>query len=186
MKKQRLITGLKEDRPEALRDIYLAHRKAFLRYSKKYPITASMAEDVYQDAIIILRDNARQGKLDNLKSELRTYLFSIGKYLIYTHLRKQKKVHLVEDFSTMYNEQTLMIEIVEATISDGEQKHQMQIALEQLGGKCREILYLFYYRGFSLDEIVETLGYSGKDVAKSQKSRCLKSLKALVKSPSYG
>lgn len=186
MKKQRLIIGLKEDRPEALRDIYLAHRKAFLRYAKKYSITTSMAEDVYQDAIIILRDNARQGKLDNLKSELRTYLFSIGKYLIYTHLRTQKKVHLVEDFSAMYHEQTLMTEIVEATIQDDEQQHQMKLALEQLGGKCREILYLFYYRGFNLDEIVENLGYSSKDVAKSQKSRCLKSLKTLVQSPNYG
>lgn len=186
MKKQRLITGLKEDRPEALRDIYLAHRKAFLRYAKKYPITTSMAEDVYQDAIIILRDNARQGKLDNLKSELRTYLFSIGKYLIYTQLRTQKKVHLVEDFSAMYDEQTVMTEIVEATIQDDEQRHKMQLALEQLGGKCREILYLFYYRGFSLEEIVEKLGYSNKDVAKSQKSRCLKSLKILVQSPNYG
>ena len=186
MKKQRLITGLKEDRPEALRDIYLAHRKAFLRYAKKYSITTSMAEDVYQDAIIILRDNARQGKLDNLKSELRTYLFSIGKYLIYTHLRKQKKVHLVEDFSAMYHEHTLMTEIVEATIQDDEQQHQMKLALEQLGGKCREILYLFYYRGFNLDEIVEKLGYSSKDVAKSQKSRCLKSLKTFVQSPNYG
>ena len=186
MKKERLIIGLKEDQPDALRDIYLAHRKAFLRYAKKYPITTFMAEDVYQDAIIILRDNARQGKLDDLKSELRTYLFSIGKYLIYSHLRKQEKVHLVEDFSTMYEEQTLMTEIIEATISEGEKRSQMQRALEALGGKCREILYLFYYRGFNLDEIVEQLGYSSKDVAKSQKSRCLKSLKALVKSPNYG
>ncbi|WP_299207868.1 sigma-70 family RNA polymerase sigma factor [uncultured Dokdonia sp.] len=186
MKKQRLITGLKEDRPEALRDIYLAHRKAFLRYAKKYPITTSMAEDVYQDAIIILRDNARQGKLDNLKSELRTYLFSIGKYLIYSQLRAQQKVHLVEDFSEMYQEQTLMTDIVEATMHTDEQRDQMQLALEKLGGKCREILYLFYYRGFSLEEIVEKLDYSNKDVAKSQKSRCLKSLKTLVQSPSYG
>jgi len=186
MIKQRLITGLKEDRPEALRDIYLAHRKAFLRFAKKFPITTATAEDVYQDAIIILRDNAREGKLDNLQSELRTYLFSIGKYLIYTQLRKQQKVHLIEDFAIMYQEQTIMTEIIEATISDEEQQDKLQAALMQLGDKCREILYLFYYRGFSLGEIVEKLGYSTKDVAKSQKSRCLKSLKAFVQSPSYG
>jgi RNA polymerase sigma factor (sigma-70 family) len=86
----------------------------------------------------------------------------------------------------MYDEQTVMTEIVEATIQDDEQRHKMQLALEELGGKCREILYLFYYRGFSLEEIVEKLGYSNKDVAKSQKSRCLKSLKILVQSPNYG
>ena len=186
MKKQRLITGLKEDRPEVLRDIYLAHRKAFLRYAKKFPITTGTAEDVYQDAIIILRDNAREGKLDNLQSELRTYLFSIGKYLIYTQLRKQRKVHLVEDFTAMYQEQTIMTEIIETTILDEEQQGKLQAGLMQLGDKCREILYLFYYRGFSLDEIVEKLEYRTKDVAKSQISRCLKSLRTFVQSPSYG
>ena len=56
----------------------------------------------------------------------------------------------------------------------------MQKALNQMGGKCKEILKLFYYQEMKLDEIVETMSYENKDVAKSQKSRCLKNLRKLI------
>jgi DNA-directed RNA polymerase specialized sigma subunit len=42
-------------------------------------------------------------------------------------------------------------------------------------------LQLFYYEEKKLDEIQEQLGYTSKDVLKSQKSRCLKQLKELIK-----
>ena len=46
-----------------------------------------------------------------------------------------------------------------------------------LGEKCQEILNLFYYKSLTIDEIVQVQGYENKNVVKSQKSRCLKSLK---------
>lgn len=184
MEKEVIIEHLKEDHPEGLRQVYLEHRNAFLQFAKKYPIETATAEDVYQDAIIILRDNARRGKLDHLRSELRTYLFGIGKYLIYAHLRKQKKIHLVEDFSDMYQEHTLMTAIITESIS--ERQTQVKTVLEQMGAKCREILSLFYYRGFTIEEITDKLNYNNKDVTKSAKSRCLQSLKQKLKLMPYG
>ena len=50
----------------------------------------------------------------------------------------------------------------------------------QLGNQCKKIITLFYYEEKRLDEIVELLGYENKEVAKSQKSRCLKQLKNLI------
>ena len=184
LEKEVIIEHLKEDHPEGLRQVYLEHRNAFLQFAKKYPIEPATAEDVYQDAIIILRDNARRGKLDHLRSELRTYLFGIGKYLIYAHLRKQKKIHLVEDFSDMYQEHTLMTAIITESIS--ERQTHVKTVLEQMGAKCREILSLFYYRGFTIEEITDKLNYNNKDVTKSAKSRCLQSLKQKLKLMPYG
>ena len=48
---------------------------------------------------------------------------------------------------------------------------QLQVAFKALGQKCKDVLTLFYYRGFNLEEIMNTLNYTNKDVVKSQKSR---------------
>jgi RNA polymerase sigma factor (sigma-70 family) len=51
---------------------------------------------------------------------------------------------------------------------------------EQLGDKCQKVLKLFYYDGFTLEEIQKQLNYDNYNVVKSQKSRCLKTLKELI------
>ena len=57
----------------------------------------------------------------------------------------------------------------------------LQKGLNKLGDQCKKVLELFYYEEKKLDEIQSILGYTNKDVLKSQKSRCLKQLKELIK-----
>ena len=40
-------------------------------------------EDIFQDALIALYENAQNGKLDTIKSSLKTYLFSISKFMLF-------------------------------------------------------------------------------------------------------
>jgi RNA polymerase sigma factor (sigma-70 family) len=174
-----VIEALKNRDPNALKQIYLNNRLAFMSFAKKYPIAEEDIIDVYQDAIIALRDNAVNGTIDNLKSELKTYLFSIGKYMIYNKVKQQKKVHLVEDSSSFITNEDVLTLNINTNELTHEQK-QLQAAFKALGEKCKAILTLFYYRGFDLEEIMKTLDYTNKDVVKSQKSRCIKSLKTMI------
>lgn len=177
-----LIKGLKNDNKHALKHVYSVNKTAFINFAKKFPIAEEDVIDIYQDAIIALRENAIKGKIDNIKSELKTYLFSIGKYMIYDRLKKQKKMHLVKEDSNLTDYEdalTFDFNMNELTV---EQK-QLQTAFKTLGEKCKQVLTLFYYRGFNLEEIMNTLNYTNKDVVKSQKSRCIKSLKALIANP---
>ena len=68
---------------------------------------------------------------------------------------------------------------------DGDEPNEMQIQLQKafvtLGKKCKEVLSLFYYRGYTIDEICTRLNYDNKNVVKSQKSRCIKQLKDKIK-----
>ncbi|WP_396177320.1 RNA polymerase sigma factor [Flavobacterium sp.] len=61
------------------------------------------------------------------------------------------------------------------------QIEMLQNGFKKLGEQCRKVLHLFYYEEKKLDEIQSLLGYTNKDVLKSQKSRCLKQLKELSK-----
>ncbi|WP_254097249.1 RNA polymerase sigma factor [Aquimarina sp. Aq107] len=63
------------------------------------------------------------------------------------------------------------------------QQELLRQHFKNLGKRCQEMLTLFYYRGLTIDEITESLGYENKNVVKSQKSRCLKSLKESIKTP---
>jgi RNA polymerase sigma factor (sigma-70 family) len=53
---------------------------------------------------------------------------------------------------------------------------------KKLGKKCREMLILFYSRGLSVEEIAEYANYTNSSVVRSQKSRCIKKLREMIKS----
>ena len=120
-------------------------------------------------------ENAKKGKIDDLKSSVTTYLYGIGKFMIFQKLKKESKTVSIDDFEK--------IEMVYDDYSEDEinlQVKMLQKGLNKLGDQCKKVLELFYYEEKKLDEIQIELGYSNKDVLKSQKSRCLKQLKDLT------
>ena len=171
-----LIDLLKMNDEKAIRNFYNENKNGFILFAKRYNIHSDDIIDIYQDAVIALIENAKKGKIEDLKSSLSTYLFGIGKFMIFQKLRKDGKTIPMESF-----------EKIEMTYDDyTEEETDLQIKLLQkglnkLGDQCKKVLELFYYEEKKLDEIQSILGYTNKDVLKSQKSRCLKQLKELIK-----
>lgn len=175
MSEGKIISLLKKEDNKALKQIYLEHKEEFLGFSKKFSIQENDALDCYQDAIIALQEQAIKGNLDTLKSTIKTYLFGIGKYMMYEKARKNSKV--VFQDSPLKDTDIIEVDYYEEVT---EQQQKLQKGIQQLGKRCREVLRLFYYRGFTIDEIAEHLSYENKNVVKSQKSRCLKQLKNII------
>ena len=98
--------------------------------------------------------------------------------MIYKRLKEKQKLHLVHSIKESNDFDELNITDIDYNFNT--RQRQLQIAFKSLGSQCKTLLNLFYLRGFTLDEIVEELNYNSKDVAKSQKSRCLKSLKKII------
>ncbi len=171
-----LIDLLKKNDEKAIKDFYNENKNGFILFAKRYNLDQDDVVDVYQDAIITLIENAKKGKIDNLQSSITTYFFSIGKFMIFQKLKKEKRTFSTDDFSNL--------EYIEEDYNEDENNLQvalLQKGLDKLGEQCRKVLQLFYYEEKKLDEIQVELGYSNKDVLKSQKSRCLKQLKDLTK-----
>lgn len=172
---------LKKGSNLALTKLYKEYRNYFMQYARKFDIDEDSLSDIYQDAFIILRDHALKGNLDHLKSTIKTYLVSIGKYIIYEKLKKNNMTIAYSNMPQIRNEETITIENIEENdISEAQKK--LSVYFKKLGKRCQEMLTLFYYRGLTIEEITTSLGYENKNVVKSQKSRCLKSLKELIKS----
>jgi RNA polymerase sigma factor (sigma-70 family) len=170
---------LKNGNKDVLKKLYITHKSGFINYAKKFSISSEDILDIYQDAVIILFNNAKKGKLDNLKCSLKTYQFSIGKNLIYETLRAKKR--LVNNNDILYKDDYDVTFENDLIIQKNEQQQLLIKAIGQLGKSCQDILTLFYYNGYTIDEIMTKLNYVNKNVVKSQKSRCLASLKKIVK-----
>lgn len=167
---QNQLELLKSGDREVLKNVYIAHKKGFGLFARRYTQDLGLIENAYQEAIIILAENAQKGKIPELKSSVGTYLFAIGKYALFKSLKVESGRFELDE------------RLLEGLAYDSEEMEEdvipdLQAKLASLGPKCREILRLFYYQSKSLDEIINLLGYESKDVLKSTKSRCLKSLK---------
>jgi RNA polymerase sigma factor (sigma-70 family) len=176
------IKALIHSNPVEVGTLYNSNRDAFLNFGKKYGLSYDDLSDIYQEAFIALRKHALNGKLDTVNSSLRTYLFGIGKFMIYDLLKEKKK-------TTEYDPSKLGIhdtmELVSTDIEAEELTYEQSLLhryFKKLGKRCQEMLTLFYSRGLSIDDIVEHTDYTDGSVVRSQKSRCLKTLKELVKS----
>ena len=179
MNDQQLIAQLKKREKNALKDVYREYKTEFFRFASRYTKAEDTLEDIFQDAIIAVYENALAGKLDHLKSSLKTYLFSTGKFMLFKKFRDTKEMATDEDYIFDQKEKAVIEDVYE---DEGPNDYQKQLLanFRNLGDKCREILELFYLQGLKLEEIMNVQGYENKNVVKSQKSRCLKSLKQLV------
>jgi RNA polymerase sigma factor (sigma-70 family) len=178
-KDQQWIQSIKNGQKETLDEIYLEYKDGFLDFAKRYPIPADVVLDVYQDSIIILYENIIQGKLNQLESSIKTYLYAIGKYKIFAHLKVESKLESLQ-------RDELVGEMTFFEIDTAEDRIKLQKAYLQLGPKCQEVLKLFYYEGLKLEEIQIRLSYDSKNTVKSQKSRCLKQLKKTIQTNGNG
>jgi len=116
-----------------------------------------------------------------VNSSMKTYLFGIGKFMIFDSLKEKKRttsyepqLHLVDD----------QIEAISLNPTDALSEEQILLRkyFKQLGEKCKQVLTLFYYRGLSIKEIVQEAGYKDENTAKATKSRCLKMLREMINS----
>jgi RNA polymerase sigma-70 factor (ECF subfamily) len=163
----------------ALKKVYDDNRIAFIKFSRIYNVKTNDALDIYQDAIIILYDNIVNGKITELSSKISTYLFAIGKYKIFQLHRDNAKVELKSELFVEEENIYLDVDLHNEKLTNQQELLNKYYSL--LGNRCKEILKLFYYEGYTLDEIIDILDYSDKKVLKSQKSRCIKQLKDWIK-----
>lgn len=167
--------------PKEISKLYYEYRIAFFNFGKTYGIDADTAADIYQEAFVVLRKQAIKGKLDAIDSSLKTYLFGIGKKMIYNYYKQTKNTVSME--SKLHISDT----IEEITFDSPEEptleQRLLRTFFEKLGKRCQEMLILFYYRGLTVEEIAKKEGYDNTNVVSSQKSRCIKQLRKMINTP---
>ena len=170
-----IVELLKTDREITLRWLYRSHRSDFLHFAKRYHHEENDILDAFQEGMLAFYEYCIQDKFDPLKSSPKTMLFNMAKYALFKIIRKGDSSKTVELDGSLLAE----LPEVDALFADELSPTQLRLktGLAQLGKQCQKIIRLFYFFEYSVDAIVEELGYQNANVVRSHKSRCMKRLR---------
>lgn len=164
--------------PSGLSFVYEKYRKEYINWIRRFSnCSPDEACEYYQGTILIFYENVMNGKLTELQSALKTYLFGIGKNLVMHEYRKNARGEKVKaEF------------ILQSHLADSAQEmatEELDLALvhrcfERIGDPCHRLLELFYFHQKNMEEICSELGYKNPETAKNQKYKCMERLRKLV------
>ncbi|GAB5522248.1 MAG: hypothetical protein Roseis2KO_01200 [Roseivirga sp.] len=175
MNNQNLLESMAQGDLKEFEQAYLSYRDEFIMWANKnYYCDFEESRDVYQATAIQFYENVQSGKLTKLTSDLKTYLFAIGK----------NKIRELRDSGRRFREMQDHYEVPDDDEDKAEKEllfEQLESSLEKLGDPCKRLLELYYYYKKSLLEIAEMLEYKNSDTVKNLKYKCLGRLRKLYR-----
>ncbi|MCD4696296.1 MAG: sigma-70 family RNA polymerase sigma factor [Bacteroidales bacterium] len=135
------------------------------------------AEDIYQDAILVIYQKVREEKL-TLTCSFKTYLYSVCRLLWLKQLEKRRINNRTAE------EAGLFIEIQEDIFSIYEKNERYKLYLDhfkKLSFSCQKVLELFLAK-IPLKEIARILGFKSDQYVKKRKFQCKEKLIQSIKS----
>lgn len=151
---------------------------------KKYHLEEFEAASVYSDTIIAAINHIISGRFEQ-RSELKTYLFQIFSNQAVSQIRKKTTNKATTNYDTLllgeilYPMQDETKSIIQKIIEQEEEK-SLFIRMNQIGGKCKELLTM-WAEGKSDKDIMGVLAYHTVDVVKVSRMRCISKLREIYK-----
>ncbi len=164
------IQRIRENDRSVLGDLFRRHQKAIHRYIQRAGGTEAEAEELLQEAIILLWQKVHHGRF-YLSTRLHTFLLAVVKYK-WNVERHQKRQRWKQQNSS---------ETVEDLLSPewhpGPQEVQIvQEALEKLAPLCKQLLLLYYFEGRSLRSIARAFHFNSPESVEKRINHCLDQL----------
>jgi RNA polymerase sigma factor (sigma-70 family) len=169
LKEKELIAALKEGREDALLQLYRDNYTSVRNYITRNNGTYDDAEDVLQDAVIVVWEKVKLNQLE-LHVKLSTFVFAVVKNKWLKQLRKNGRIDYVEEHF-----KSPSVEVNEEQMVD-ERVTLVKDMVEKLDDVCKKLLTYFYYHEMEMDKIAENMGFANANVAKSKKYQCFKKL----------
>ena len=167
------VDGLRRNDPAAMRGLYKAHFPAVRQYVLQNSGTVSDAQDVFQEAVIILWMNAKQGRLSTgTENGPGGFLFRVAKNKWLDVVRSAAHKHM----KVVHNDQVLEHRS-DAPDDIEERITRLRGVYEKLDDKCRTILDQYYYERKDLATIAAGMGVE-EDSIRTIKYRCMMKLRA--------
>jgi RNA polymerase sigma-70 factor (ECF subfamily) len=174
-----VIDEIKRGNQKYLQELYNQYRTAFAHWTTKhYKVDDEVAGEIYQQAFIAFYYNIKEGKLTQLNSSIKTYLFAIGKNLMREHFKSSKKFVEPLDVAIAPDE---VDEGIMAKYENAEMQETIKNLLDTIGEPCKTVIELYYFKQYAMDAIATHLNYKTEQIAAKRKFICLKQLRSLLK-----
>lgn len=170
-REQDLIERIQANDQTVLGEIFIRYEKMVYSYIKTHGGNDADAEDILQEALIVLWQNVCSGSF-SLSSKLGTYLMGVAKNKWREELRKRRNFSSVEESRDFSNDDAGSLDL----ILTQEETNLVHHALNAISPLCKQLLLLFYFEERNLNDIAGILKFANADVAKSKKYQCKKAL----------
>lgn len=177
----KVLAGIQQGgraRREAEAQLYDRYAYLVTKGQQKHHISEEQAVDAYADAVIAVVNQVAKGTFRR-ENKLSTLLYAVFFNKCVDVLRKktnkEKWSELPEQMPLPDHAQQLLKRMIEK-----EQVALVQQVMEKLGKSCKSILWNSMYHGYSAQEIADEMGFKSAGSVMSQKSTCLKKLKAML------
>ena len=175
------IQGILERQSQVIRTIYDQYLPRITRFIVKNQGNEQDAQDIFQEAIMIIYANARKDGFA-LTCSFYTYLHAICRNLWLRHLKEKRKMSVTFSANWEYLNET---EFEEAA----REEEQFQLYwrhFKSLGKDCQRLLNLFF-KGESMQTIMKVMGFGSEGYARKRKFQCKEKLMNLIsRDPEFG
>ncbi len=134
----------------------------------------AMANDVFQEGLIAFYKQVKLGKFRG-ESAVKTYLFSICKFIWFRKLKKEQRYASFEVEKMKEYEADPSINLVA-----DEKREVIHQLFEKVGEQCKQVLMMSIYEKVSMELIAQKLGFKDGQNARNKKFKCMKKLKELI------
>ncbi len=134
-------------------------------------------KDLFHDALLIFYKQVLSNKYDE-KFEIDGYIYSIAKNLWINKVKRNLKIEIVDPHLMPENE---IFEASDEKIVANERSEAIQQLFGMLDEKCSKLLTYTIYQDLTYEDIMERMGFSSENAARTAHFRCKKYLMELVK-----
>ena len=137
------------------------------------------ADDIFQDVVINLYRKIKTKELSEIEN-IEGYIYLACKNLWVNRtnkLNKRNSLDSVQEFEETSNNAL-------NSIIDDEKKSAFKSLINQVGERCKELLYNVIYNQLSMEEIAEKMSFANANAAKTHHYRCKQKLAELVENDS--
>ncbi len=172
---QLLLAKLKTEDGSSFELLYKLYFPSVASYIKQNLGNNEDAEDIFQEAIIVLLQKARQPDFV-LTSSLKTYLYSVAKNLWLKRLRDNKvKISDADFILTNYASETLDLE------PEKSREEKVENWLLKITRNCQNILKALFFYEVPMNSLMVKMGWKNKHTASNQKHKCIQQIKNVKK-----
>jgi len=172
MTENAILEHLKTEKDASFELLYKFYFPSIASYIKQNMGKTEDAEDIFQEAIIILLQKVRQPDFV-LTSSLKTYLYAISKNLWMKHLRDNHMVTVEDIELIMPEEDNFSIEVYpEKTKSE-----KVTSWLTRITESCQFILKAIFFYHEPMDSLMKKMNWKNKHTAANQQYKCIQQLK---------
>lgn len=169
---KKLLEDLKSENNFAFGQLYRDNAGKITAFVTKNQGTVSDAEDLFQDAMLVLVEKLRQDHFQ-LTASIHTYVYAICKNLWYKKLRDrsyQLSLDEVQDAD--------FLQAISMAIEDEKgYAERLQGYLTQITSHCNRLIQDLFYRQKAMEEIQQTYGYTTRHNAQNQKHKCVEQIR---------